>query len=307
MIGVTRLIGIALIGVGLTGSPALAQDHSQHQMQPGNSEAEPEDQAQDQAKSEVDHCAMGHLPPEQCPPKKSEPDVANSAATDPAAMDHAAMGHTVSKSVAGAAPETAVPARALEGPAHAADAIWGTAAMQPSREQLARENGAMTTGKVLIERLEMRIPTDGGEDGFLWDGQAWYGGDLNRFVLKSEGEGSFSGGVEDAEIQALFARAIGPFIDFQAGLRLDLEPETRTYAVIGIQGLAPYMVHFDGALFLSDRGDLTARIEAEYDQKLTQQWILQPRAELELAAQDIRRAGHRRRLHQSRAGLTFTL
>ena len=47
------------------------------------------------------------------------------------------------------------------------------------------------------------------------------------------------------------------------------------------------MFHIDGALFLSDRGDLTARIEGEYDQKITQQLILQPRVELEMSAQDI--------------------
>jgi copper resistance protein B len=57
--------------------------------------------------------------------------------------------------------------------------------------------------------------------------------------------------------------------------------------VVGLQGLAPYMVHLDGALFLSDRGDLTARVEAEYDQKITQRLILQPRIEAGFAAQDI--------------------
>jgi copper resistance protein B len=41
-------------------------------------------------------------------------------------------------------------------------------------------------------------------------------------------------------------------------------------------------------LFLSDKGDLTARIEAEYDQKITQQLILQPRIEAEFSAQDVR-------------------
>ncbi|MEC8178418.1 MAG: copper resistance protein B, partial [Pseudomonadota bacterium] len=130
-------------------------------------------------------------------------------------------------------------------------------------------------------------PTDGGETGYLWDAQAWYGGDLNRFVLKTEGEGEFGGAVEDAEIQALYSRAIGPFFDLQAGVRFDPEPDSRTHLVLGVAGLAPYMFHVDGAMFLSDRGDLTARVEAEYDQKITQRLILQPRIEAEFAAQDI--------------------
>ena len=183
--------------------------------------------------------------------------------------------------------EEDIPARAFDGPRHAADAIWGTVAMESSRQQLVRENGGMTTGMILVERLEARIPTDGGENGYLWDAQGWYGGDINRFVLKTEGEGKLGGALEDAEIQALYSRAIGPFFDLQAGVRFDPEPDGRTHLVVGVQGLAPYMFHVDGALFLSDRGDLTARVEAEYDQKITRRLILQPRIEAEFAAQNI--------------------
>lgn len=251
----------------IAATPLAAQDHSanQHQTKPD--------------KVEVDHCAMGHLPPEQCPPKQD--------ATVDSQIDHSGHAMSQDKSAPAAAPESAVPPRAFEGPRHAADVIWGTAAMAPSRTQLARENGAMKTGMVMIERLEARVPTEGGETGYVWDAQAWYGGDINRFVLKTEGEGEFGGELEDAEVQALYSRAIGPFFDLQAGIRFDPEPDTRSHLVVGVQGLAPYMFHVDGALFLSDRGDLTARIEAEYDQKITQQLILQPRIELEMSAQDI--------------------
>ncbi len=213
-------------------------------------------------------------------------------AVDHSAMDHSMMDHSqhaavIDKSAPNAAREQDVPARAFDGPRHAADAIWGTGAMLPSRRHLARENGGMRTGKVMIERLEARIAADGGEDGYLWDAQAFYGGDINRFVIKTEGEGEFGGELEAAEVQALYSRAIGPFFDLQAGVRFDPEPDTRTHAVIGVQGLTPYMLHVDGAVFLSDRGDLTVRIEGEYDQRITQRLIVQPRIEVELSAQDI--------------------
>src|SRR3546814_8771927 len=65
----------------------------------------------------------------------------------------------------------------------------------------------------------------------------------------------------------------------------------RSYAVLGVQGLAPYWFEVDGALFLSDKGDVTARIEAEYDLRLTQKLILQPAAELNFAAQDVPELG----------------
>ena len=298
-------VGPALIAVSLC-APLAAQDHSSHGSDP-----------QPEMDPKVDHCAMGHLPPEQCPPKDehdgheamdhgsmdhgsmdhtdhSEGDQGEH--TDHSAMDHGAMDHsehggTTDKSVPGAAPEDAVPARAFEGPRHAADTIWGAEAMAPSRDNLARENGGMRTGSVLIERLEARIAADGGEDGYVWDAQAFYGGDINRVVLKTEGEGEFGGELEDAEIQALYSRAIGPFFDLQAGVRFDPEPNTRGHLVVGVQGLAPYMFHVDGALFLSDRGDLTARLEGEYDQRITQRLIVQPRLEVELSAQHIPERG----------------
>jgi len=61
--------------------------------------------------------------------------------------------------------------------------------------------------------------------------------------------------------------------------------------VIGVQGLAPFLFEIDTALFLSNKGDLTARIEGELDQRITQRLILQPRVEVNLAAQDIPELG----------------
>ncbi len=283
---------LLLASVALLAAPVSAQDHAAHGSDP---------------QPQMDHCAMGHLPPEQCPPIKAPSDdkeieqssigaMEGGDAARPA-MDHPTMNHSmtddgqhgsmIDKSAPHAAPENAVPPRALDGPLHAADAIWGADAMAPSRSQLARENGGMRTGMVMVERLEARIATDGGDDGYLWDAQAFFGGDINRFVLKTEGEGGLGGELEDAEIQALYSRAIGPFFDLQAGLRFDPGPDTRGHLVVGVQGIAPYMFEIDAALFLSDRGHLTARIEGEYDQRITQRLIIQPRVEIELAAQDI--------------------
>lgn len=309
--------GLALMLVPFS-VPLSAQDHSGHVM--ANQTKADAPAAPAPAAPAMDHCAMGHLPPEQCPAKTEgvavqdaqhgshaghdAPDQAKTdhgsmdngamghSSVDHAAMDHAAMGHgshtaALDKTVPGAAPEDALPARAFDGPRHAADSIWGADSMAPSRRQLARDNGGMSVGMVLIERLEARFAADGGEGGYLWDAQAFYGGDINRFVIKTEGEGELAGLIDDAEIQALYSRAIGPFFDLQAGVRFDVEPDTRSHLVVGVQGLAPYMFHIDSALFLSDQGDITARLKAEYDQRITQSLILQPRVEVELAAQDI--------------------
>ena len=252
----------------LVASPLAAQDHSDHTMPDHSAHQQPEEQP----------AAEDHSQHQQAPAPFVLPDM-----TGAPKMDHSTMDHSAHQD--GDLPEGPPPPEAFEGPQHAADAIYGPAVMAEARATNHATHGDMKTGTLMAERLEARIGE--GEDGYLWDLQGWYGGDIDKLVIKSEGEGEFGGAVEDAEVQALWGHAIGPFFDLQAGVRLDIEPETRSHLVLGVQGLAPYMWHVDAAAFLSDRGDLTARIEGEYDQKLTQRLILQPRAELELAAQDI--------------------
>ena len=92
-------------------------------------------------------------------------------------------------------------------------------------------------------------------------------------------------------MQALWSHAIGPWWDLQAGVRQDLAGPDRTHAVVGVQGLAPYLFEVDAAAFVSNKGDVTARIEGELDQRITQRLILQPRAEIGLSAQDIPELG----------------
>jgi copper resistance protein B len=184
-----------------------------------------------------------------------------------------------------APPVASPPPAALSGPAHAADAVFGGGQMAEAREELRAEHGDMQVGKLLVDRLEARIRD--GRDGYAWDAQGWYGGDIDKLWVKTEGEGEFGGSVEAAEVQALWSHAIGPFFDLQAGLRYDIRPRPdRSHLVLGVQGLAPYWFEVDAAAFLSNKGDLTARVEAEYDQRITQQLILQPRLEFDLAAQD---------------------
>jgi copper resistance protein B len=126
----------------------------------------------------------------------------------------------------------------------------------------------------------------GAGGGYRWEGEGRIGGDIDRFVVKSEGGGTGRGGLDAAEVQGLFSRAIGPYFDLQAGVRQDFAPYARTYATVGFEGLAPYWFDLSGALFLSTRGELLARLESTYDLRLTQRLILQPRAELNFAAQD---------------------
>ena len=137
------------------------------------------------------------------------------------------------------------------------------------------------------DRLEYRW-FDGGE-AFLWDVQAWVGRDYNKVYFESEGEWSTEESkVEAAQIELLYARALTTFWDVRAGVRFDPEPNpSRTFAVIGIQGLAPQWFETELNAYLSEDGDFSMGAEVEYDFLITQRLILQPRLELELAAQDV--------------------
>ncbi len=157
---------------------------------------------------------------------------------------------------------------------------------------------------VLANRFEYQ--SNEGDDLLLWDVQGWVGGDYNKFWVKSEGEYLFEGGeFDEAEVQALYSRAIARYWDVQAGVRQDIKPDnpSRTFGVVGVQGLAPYWFELDAALFVSDDGDVEARIEGEYDLLVTQRLILQPRAELNFAFQDVEALGVGSGLSTAEAGV----
>lgn len=220
-------------------------------------------------------------------------------------MDHGSMGHSDMDHGLmmdeAPIPQGPPPPQAFSGPAHAADAVVGADEMAASRAKVVREVSGMPVFWFQADRAEYRARA--GKDGYLWDVQGYYGGDIDKFWFKSEGEGAFGEKTEAAEAQALWSHAIGPWWDVQAGIRHDFAGPDRTHAVIGVQGLAPYLFEVDAAAFLSQEGDLTARIEAELDQRITQRLILQPRGELNLSAQDIRELGIGAGLDRAELGL----
>lgn len=195
-------------------------------------------------------------------------------------------GHDIAQASGDSAQETTTPAAAGSGPEHAADLYFDPAVMTHAREQLRIENGEVIAHAVIFDQIEATF--DDGREGYSWDAQGWYGGDIHRFWWKSEGEGVFDGEVEEAELQVLYSRAVTPYFDLQAGARQTYRPDgDRTDLVLGVQGLAPYLFEVDTAVFFSNRGELTARAQAEYDLRVTQRVILQSRAEINLSAEDI--------------------
>lgn len=208
--------------------------------------------------------------------------------------EHAKMGHCTPKVTA--QPEQSAIGTNLEpgnAPAPAppsdwaADRFYSPAEMARSREDMMKENGAQKFAFLSFNLAEYQARK--GSDGFRWDGEGWYGGDINRLTVKTEGEGVFGTGVETAEVQLLYSRAIDPYFNLQAGVRQDWgKGPKRSYATFGFEGLAPYWFEVEGALFVSNKGDLLGRVSGYYDQRITQRLVLQPRAEFNFAAQNIR-------------------
>lgn len=166
-----------------------------------------------------------------------------------------------------------------------AEQIYDAEEMARARQHALHEMGGMSQTMIMADRLEWRESDD--EQALSWDADLWSGGDIHRVWFKSEGEYSFGDDeFEEGEVQALYSRAVSAYWDVQAGLRYDFAPGGRTHAVVGLQGLAPYQFEVDAAAFVSTDGDVSARIETEYELLLTQRLVLQPRLELEALAED---------------------
>lgn len=176
-------------------------------------------------------------------------------------------------------------------------------AMQTARDKLHSSHGDGVLSSGMLERLE--YTSNEGDTLAVWEGQGWIGGDLRKLWLKTEGEyAQEDNALEEFELQALYSRAVRPFWDVQFGVRQDIKPDpSRSYLVAALQGTAPYWFEVDGAVFLSDQGDVSVRLEMEYEFRLTQRWMLQPRLELYAAFTDDAAVGVGSGLSSAQAGL----
>ncbi|SMD08288.1 copper resistance protein B [Novosphingobium sp. B1] len=307
----TALITAATLGLSV---PAWAQDHSMDNM-PGMEMPAPKKAAPKKAKAspakpkratpapvekppvpaalpaapEVDHSKMNHGPTSDA--------VMDHGAMDHGAMDHGTMGEMPMPAAEGeAAPEgmamsgTALPAGSAPPPPvptdRYADRQFPPDEMARAHAEMMKESGGLNFGAAFLNIAEYQAHR--GRDGYRWDGEAWYGGDINRLWIKSEGEGELRRGLDSGEVQLLYSHAIDPYFNLQAGVRQDIGPSPRrTYATIGFEGLAPGMFEVEGGVFLSNKGEVIGRVEGYYDQRITQRLVFQPRVEINFSAQDI--------------------
>lgn len=150
----------------------------------------------------------------------------------------------------------------------------------------AQEVGLVYYG-LQMEEFEYRLG-DEGEDLATWDGDAFIGTDEFKLRLLSEGEYDINASkFETLENRLVGQVPISEFFDAKAGLRLDTpKGPDRFYGIFGVAGLAPQWFEIDADLFLSEKSDLSARLDVEYEVLLTNRLILTPSAEINFAFSD---------------------
>jgi copper resistance protein B len=160
---------------------------------------------------------------------------------------------------------------------------------------------------VLVDQLEYAPGSDGRVIGL--DASVWYGGSRTRAWLRAEGETATTEAEGEAEAQLLLGRLIDPFWDAVAGVRVDQgwggDGNDRVQLAVGLIGLAPYRFELEPTLFVSHRGEVSARLEAAYTILVTQRLMAEPEIEINASLQDVPQYGLGRGVNDYEAGIRF--
>jgi copper resistance protein B len=133
---------------------------------------------------------------------------------------------------------------------------------------------------VLFDQLEWQSVAGG--TGINIDSKGWVGRDRDRLWFRAEGDGE-DGDVGEAQAHLLYGRQVSRWWDLVAGVRQDFRPgPSRTWAAVGVQGLAPYWFEVELTAYVGAEGRTHVRGEVEYELLLTNRLVLQPIVEVEL-------------------------
>lgn len=186
---------------------------------------------------------------------------------------------------------SAAAALAAEGPTESERAhIAPDPPQQPMHEmsneemiELMQMDDASAVGMLLFDQLEWREVED--HDALAWDAHAWYGNDYTKLWLKSEG--AQVAGEAEGRAELYLDRLLGRWWNLQVGVRHDFgEGPARSWAGIGVRGLAPHWFEVEATAFVGEQGRVAASFSGEYEILLTQRLILQPKLEFDLYSKD---------------------
>lgn len=135
-------------------------------------------------------------------------------------------------------------------------------------------------GMVMLDRIEW-VDADEG-DVFEWEAAAWYGGDIHKIWLESEGARA-GGATEAVRNELAWDGVLSRWWSTRVGVRQDTgSGPTRTWAAFGVAGLAPGFFETEVIAYVGESGRTALRLATEVDVLITQNLVLQP--QLEVAA-----------------------
>lgn len=296
-VGGALALALGVAGAGLANA-AETMDHSNmdHAAMGHGAVQSPPKQSQAMDHGSMDHSKMNH---EQMNHSAMDHSQMNHGQVKQGAMDHSQMNHgqidhkAMGHGDAYQAPTTSrTPIPVLTDADRAA-------AFPPLPGHAVHDK--MLNWFLLFDQLEYQDADEGRV--LSWDASAWVGGDIDRLWLRSEGERT-NGMTEEAEIQALWGHAIGPWWELVGGLRQDFKPgSAQTWGAFGIQGMPLYGLELEATAFVGEQGQSALRLEGEYDMLLTNRLILQPTAELNLYGRNDHERGVGSGLASSEVGL----
>jgi copper resistance protein B len=167
-------------------------------------------------------------------------------------------------------------------------ACWADGSTTDIATDAAPYGAPVQDERVYLHGLLEELEYGAGDDSLSrWDAEGWLGTDENRLWIRSEGEVDPHGRVADGQQEVLYDRPVSSFFDLQAGLRYDLDSAAgRAWAAFGIEGLAPQFVHLAATGYVGDEGHLAGKLRASYETLLTQRWVLEPEAEVNVYSHD---------------------
>lgn len=148
-------------------------------------------------------------------------------------------------------------------------------------------------GTAVYHAFELEADAGGSDEGAgvaSWEFSGWIGTDENKVWFESEGERE-NGATEQAEFRIMYSHKVSTFWDVQIGIRHDTQPDTLSYGVISLRGLAPYFFETEAHLFVSEDEDVSIRIKQENEFLITQKLVIEPYIEIDLFAQDVPELG----------------
>ena len=248
---------------GMHGTPAAVDSHAHN----GGKSPAP---MKDGDHAAMDHAAMDH---------------AAMSGMDHSGMDHGSMGSMTDGSPATDDSTSGMNMDAMQGgsaPPGARSPDYSDGIGYGSLKSHLHGNDAV--GMLVVDQLEAVHGRDGNAQA--WEIEGWYGNDLDKLWLRSEGEVS-QGKVEDGNIEMLWNHAIAAYWGSQLGIRHDFGAgPSRDWVAFGVEGLAPYWFELEATGYVGTSGRTAARVRADYELLLTQRLILQPELELNLYGQD---------------------